>query len=128
MSDYDGFGMSSLTAEERRLIDAAMKRGKVQRIARGATGLGEYRWNEEQQDLVAVDDRNCLSKKWRDRQRTKADRRRSTIERDLKAGRTLSQIALDWGVHESTVREDCRRLGLSVSSDGRLKILLEAPS
>lgn len=45
----------TVTAEERRLIDEAVARGKVRRIPQGVTTLDEIRWDPEVQALRYVD-------------------------------------------------------------------------
>ncbi|MFQ6550484.1 hypothetical protein AADZ90_021280 [Aestuariibius sp. 2305UL40-4] len=120
--------MGTLIPEERRLIDAAVACGEVTQIARGKTSFSGYIWDPRQAMLVPKKEGTAFSASWNRRQKSKGARRRAVVERELKAGKTTYQIAADWGVGESTVRGDCRRLGIRVGSDGRLRPLLEPPS
>ncbi len=118
---------SVLTAAERALIDGAVAAGRVRRIPPGATSLTTYVWCEIANDLVPAGESSAWCKSYRSEEaRRLSDRHRDLLSR-LQAGETVRQIAADWGVGLSTIRLDCRKLGLTLAPDGRLLSLLEAP-
>lgn len=111
--------MSRLSAEEQRLIEAALAEGRVTRCRTGASAFAvEYLWCDRARTLVPVDGKGLG---WRGgasfrAHMTARDRRvwdrRGKVKALMLAGRSGRDIATALGVPIHTIYSDAAQLGL----------------
>lgn len=108
-----------LTAEERALI-ASYPKSRVTRVPRGATGLGEIRWDPRKNALRYVDPETVTARRRTSGARQRAVSpevrcRRERVGGLARQGRTVAQIMAELDLSEYVVRGDLARLGISAA-------------
>lgn len=113
-----------ITPEERKMIDAALKRGvKVKRIPPGVSSY-QMQWDEEKGGLRYVDPEQAAAMRsttWMNGNRKQRRLSPEVAERRIKvrdkmdAGKTAREISTDLGVPISTIYQDAQKIGRKFS-------------
>jgi len=110
--------MAKITDEERRLIDAAVAEGRVQKIKRGESAFG-YIWDEEKSSLVPRSDNKASYQYGRVAYfetaeiRSRRAKVRTLIEARFTTGEIIEKLRAEgYHVTDIILRNDMKRLGL----------------